>query len=164
MDAHGTERGRLPRGVTCTAHIFAAHVHADPVLVWTALTDPSGMTAACRPRSAGRSIAAIVNRGSELTTSTLHTDSDQAPAYAQFRTPSARFPRDLKDAEVPTQAARELAAAAAALQQAFAAGDAAAEADLLHTDVVVVDMSLRAQLIGRIETARYLGCVLPGVP
>ena len=53
MDAHGTERGRsprgergrLPRGVTCTAHIFAAQVRADPVLVWTALTDP-GQTAA----------------------------------------------------------------------------------------------------------------------
>jgi ketosteroid isomerase-like protein len=84
--------------------------------------------------------------------------------YAQFRTPSARFPRDLKDAEVPTQAAPELAAAAAALQQAFAAGDAAAAADLLHTDVIFADMSLRAQLIGRIETARYLGRVLPGVP
>jgi uncharacterized protein YndB with AHSA1/START domain len=53
VDAHGTERGRsprgergrLPRGVTCTAHVFAVHVRADPVLVWTALTDP-GQTAA----------------------------------------------------------------------------------------------------------------------
>ena len=84
--------------------------------------------------------------------------------YAQFRTPGARFPRDLKDAEVPTQAAPELVAAATALQQAFAAGDASAAADLLHTDVVLTDMSLRAQLIGRIETARYLGRVLASVP
>jgi hypothetical protein len=29
----------------CTAHTFAAHVRADAVLVWTALTDP-GQTAA----------------------------------------------------------------------------------------------------------------------
>jgi len=34
----------------------------------------------------------------------------------------------------------------------------------LHTDVVVTDVSLRAQLIGRIETARYLGRVLANVP
>ncbi|HLM87697.1 MAG TPA: hypothetical protein VK284_01525 [Streptosporangiaceae bacterium] len=84
--------------------------------------------------------------------------------YAQFRTPGARFPRDLKDAEVPTQAPPELVAAATALQQAFAAGDASAAADLLHTDVVLTDMSLRAQLIGRIETARYLSRVLASVP
>ena len=35
---------------------------------------------------------------------------------------------------------------------------------MLHTDVVLTDMSLRAQLIGRIETARYLGRVLASVP
>jgi hypothetical protein len=84
--------------------------------------------------------------------------------YGKFRTPSAHFPRDLKDAEVPTQAAPELVAAAAALQHAFTAGDASAAASLLHTDVVLTDMSLRAQLIGRIETARYLGRVLADVP
>jgi hypothetical protein len=28
------------RGVACAAHVFAAHVRADPALVWTALTDP----------------------------------------------------------------------------------------------------------------------------
>ena len=39
------EHGRQPRGVACTAHVFAAHVGADPGLVWTALTDP-GQTAA----------------------------------------------------------------------------------------------------------------------
>jgi uncharacterized protein YndB with AHSA1/START domain len=36
---------RPPRGVACVAHVFAAHVRADPGLVWAALTDP-GQTAA----------------------------------------------------------------------------------------------------------------------
>ena len=48
MTAHHTEpshppRGehdRKPRGVACAAHIFAAHVRADPGLIWAALTDP----------------------------------------------------------------------------------------------------------------------------
>jgi ketosteroid isomerase-like protein len=84
--------------------------------------------------------------------------------YVKFRTPDAHFPRDLKDAQVPTQAAPELVATATALQQAFAAGDAPAAANLLHTDVVLADMSLRAQLTGRIETARYLARVLADVP
>jgi hypothetical protein len=84
--------------------------------------------------------------------------------YSQFRTPDAEFPRDLKDAEIPTQAAPKIVAAATAIQNAFSTCDASAVADLLHTDVVLVDMSLRAQLIGRIETARYLDRVLAHVP
>jgi len=43
--------------------------------------------------------------------------------YAQFRAPSAHFPRDLKDTQVPTQAAPELVTAATSLQEAFAVGD-----------------------------------------
>jgi len=39
------ELGCPPRGVACAGHVFAAHVRADPGLVWTALTDP-GQTAA----------------------------------------------------------------------------------------------------------------------
>jgi uncharacterized protein YndB with AHSA1/START domain len=39
-----TEAGQTPRGFACVAHVFAAHVRADPELVWTALTDP-GQTA-----------------------------------------------------------------------------------------------------------------------
>jgi hypothetical protein len=35
-----TDPGRPPRGFACGAHVFAAHVCADPGLVWTALTDP----------------------------------------------------------------------------------------------------------------------------
>jgi uncharacterized protein YndB with AHSA1/START domain len=44
MTAHDIEPGRAPRGVACAGHVFAAHVRADPGLVWTALTDP-GQTA-----------------------------------------------------------------------------------------------------------------------
>jgi len=32
--------GSSPRDVTRVAHVFTAHVRADPGLVWTALTDP----------------------------------------------------------------------------------------------------------------------------
>ena len=37
--------GSSPRGVTCVAHVFTAHVRADPGLVWAALTGP-GQSAA----------------------------------------------------------------------------------------------------------------------
>jgi len=84
--------------------------------------------------------------------------------YDQFRTPAASFPRDLKDAQVSTQAAPALVRAATALQQAFSAGDGAAAGALLHPDVVLEDMSLRAQLIGRIEATRYLSRILAEVP
>ena len=84
--------------------------------------------------------------------------------YAQFRTPADAFPRDFKDSEVVTQAAPEVVAAATALQQAFSAADASAAADLMHTDVVLEDMSLRSQVIGRIEAGRYLERILADVP
>ena len=84
--------------------------------------------------------------------------------YAQFRTPADDFPTDFKDGEVPSRAAPELVDAATALQQAFASADTPAAYDLLHTDVVLVDMALRAQLIGRIETVAYLHRVLDQVP
>jgi hypothetical protein len=44
MTAHDIGPGRGPRGVACAGHVFAAHVRADPGLVWTALSDP-GQTA-----------------------------------------------------------------------------------------------------------------------
>jgi hypothetical protein len=84
--------------------------------------------------------------------------------YRQTRTPADSFPTDLKDAKVPTRAASELVKAATALQQAFATADASAAAPALHTDVVLVDMALRTQVIGRIETTRYLERVLGQVP
>jgi limonene-1,2-epoxide hydrolase len=84
--------------------------------------------------------------------------------YATFRTPAESFPTDFKDDQVPTVAAPELVEVATALQQAFGAADAAAAHDLLHTDIVLEDMALRAQVIGRIETIAYLDRVLDQVP
>jgi hypothetical protein len=84
--------------------------------------------------------------------------------YGQFRTPADSFPTDFKDSPVPTTAARELVDTATALRQAFGAADPPAAYDLLHTDVVLVDMALRAQLIGRIEAVGYLARVLDQVP
>ena len=84
--------------------------------------------------------------------------------YQQFRTPAGQFPTDLKDEQVPTQAPPELVKAATSLHQAFTAADPTAAAAVMHTDVVLTDMALRTQLIGRIETARYLERVLGQVP
>jgi hypothetical protein len=84
--------------------------------------------------------------------------------YAQFRTPGDRFPTDLKDGQVATQAAPALVAAATAVQGALGAGDATAAGDLMHTDVLLEDMSLRTQVIGRIEATAYLGRILDDVP
>ena len=90
--------------------------------------------------------------------------SFDAVLYSHLRTPAASFPRDLKDGLVPTHAAPELVTAATALHHAFTAADAPAAADLMHTDVVIEDMSLRTQVLGRIEAARYLSRVLADVP
>ena len=84
--------------------------------------------------------------------------------YAQMRTPADVFPTDLKDGAVATQAAPEVVAAATALQSAFAAGDADAAASSLHTDVALVDMTMRTRLLGRIETSAYLARALANVP
>ena len=84
--------------------------------------------------------------------------------YAQFRTPADNFPTDLKDGRVSTRAPGVLVHAATALQQALGAADASAAHDLLHTDVVLEDMALRTQVVGRIETVAYLGRVLDQVP
>jgi ketosteroid isomerase-like protein len=87
-----------------------------------------------------------------------------ADLYNQLRTPAASFPADLKDTKVATQAAPELVSAVTALHSALAAGDAAAAAATMHTDVVLADMAMRTQVIGRIETTRYLERVLEQVP
>ena len=89
---------------------------------------------------------------------------DEQP-YAQFRTPGARSPRDLKDTEVPNvgrapaRRGRHCPAAGLRRRRRLGCGGLAA-----HRLFVPTDMSLRAQLIGRIETARYLGRVLASVP
>ncbi|HTU07923.1 MAG TPA: hypothetical protein VMG13_20425 [Trebonia sp.] len=84
--------------------------------------------------------------------------------YNQFRTPVGSFPTDLKDTQVATKAAPELVNAATALHQALTTADASAAASAVHTDVVLADMALRTQVIGRIETTRYLERVLSQVP
>jgi len=88
-------------------------------------------------------------------------DSD---LYAQFRTPADSFPTDLKDGAVPPRAAPDLVETATQLQSAFASADTSAAGSLLHTDVVLEDMALRAQVVGRIEAVTYLGRVLDRVP
>jgi uncharacterized protein YndB with AHSA1/START domain len=40
MAAYDIEPSYRPRGLACAAYVFAAHVRADPGLVWTALTSP----------------------------------------------------------------------------------------------------------------------------
>jgi hypothetical protein len=113
-----------------------------------------------------RILAAIDFRDGKIVRWVDYWDAAPYPdeLYVKFRTPEAQFPRDQKECEVPAQAAPELLGAASTLHDAFAAGDALAAASLLHTDVVLTDMSLRAQLIGRIEVASYLARVLAGVP
>ncbi|MCW2894145.1 MAG: hypothetical protein JWO75_3634 [Actinomycetia bacterium] len=87
-----------------------------------------------------------------------------AALYRQFRTPADRFPADLGDARVADRAHPALVKAATALHQGFAAADPSAAAAAMHTDVVLADMALRSQVIGRIEVTRYLERVLGQVP
>src|SRR6185437_13236314 len=42
--------GSSPHGVICVAHVFTAHVRADPGLVWTALTGSPAATPVVRDR------------------------------------------------------------------------------------------------------------------
>ncbi|MGH9188011.1 MAG: nuclear transport factor 2 family protein, partial [Acidimicrobiales bacterium] len=87
-----------------------------------------------------------------------------ADLYAQMRTPTGGFPTDLKDDVVITRATPELVATATALHAAFTAGDAGAAAALLHTDIVLEDMTLRTRLVGKLETLGYLSRVPAEVP
>jgi hypothetical protein len=84
--------------------------------------------------------------------------------FDRLRTPAESFPTDLKDTQVATRAAGELVGAATALQRAFASADPSAAAAAMYTDVVLVDMALRTQVIGQIETTRYLERVLRRAP
>ncbi|HET7051822.1 MAG TPA: nuclear transport factor 2 family protein [Solirubrobacteraceae bacterium] len=84
--------------------------------------------------------------------------------YASLRTPGDSFLTDLTDGPVATQVPPELVAVATALQGTFGAADATAGGELMHTDVLLEDMSLRTQVIGRIEATAYLGRILDAVP
>lgn len=92
------------------------------------------------------------------------SSSFDSALYTQFRTPDGTFPSDFKDSQVTTQAPPEIVNAATALQQAFRAADTSAAGELMHTDVVLEDMALRTQVIGRIEVTRYLGRILGKIP
>lgn len=84
--------------------------------------------------------------------------------YQQYRTPADKFPADLGDGRVENRAHPWLTEAATALHQGLAAADPAAAAAALHPDVVLADMALRTQVIGRIEVTRYLERILGQVP
>ena len=84
--------------------------------------------------------------------------------YAQMRTPAEAFPSDFKESAIGVRAAPALVAIATQLQEALAAGDAQAVAQLLSYDAVFEDMALRTQLLGRADIARYLGGVLAMAP
>ena len=84
--------------------------------------------------------------------------------YTQMRTPDDAFPTDLRDDQVATRAAPELVTVATGLQRALGAADASAAAGFLHTDVVLEDMALRTQVVGRIEATRYLDRALGRLP
>ena len=113
-----------------------------------------------------RVLAAVDFAGGKIVRWVDYWDSTayDSELYDRFRTPAERFPRDLKDTQVATRADGELVEVATALQRAFATADAAAAADAMHPDVVLVDMAMRTQVIGRIETTRYLERVLPRAP
>jgi ketosteroid isomerase-like protein len=113
-----------------------------------------------------RALSAVDFAGGKIVRWVDYWDSSafDADLYRQFRVPTGSFTQDLKDASVVTTAPAELVGAAMALHRAFAAADASAAAALMHTDVVFADLALRTQIIGRIETARYLERVLGRVP
>jgi hypothetical protein len=103
---------------------------------------------------------AAVKAGSEQY---MPTRAPPARSY-EMPAPADRFPRDMQESKVATAVPAELARAAAALHGAFAAPDASAAAAAMHTDAVLTDMALRTQVIGRIETVRYLERALGRVP
>jgi hypothetical protein len=87
-----------------------------------------------------------------------------ADLYGQLRTPADAFPTDLGDSRVATRADARFVGVVGDVHRAFSAGDAAGVTELLHTDVVLEDMALRTQVVGRIETVRYLERVLDRAP
>lgn len=113
-----------------------------------------------------RILAAVDFAGGKIVRWVDYWDSTayDAGLYRQFRTPADRFPADLGDARVESRVHPALLKAATALNRGFAASDPSAAAAVMHTDVVLADMALRTQVIGRIEVTRYLDRVLGQVP
>lgn len=87
-----------------------------------------------------------------------------ADLYARLRAPADVFPGDLKYDAVPEQASEPMTTTAGHLHSALTTGDAGSVSAMLHTDVVVEDMSLRARILGGIEAAAYLSRVIDAAP
>jgi len=82
----------------------------------------------------------------------------------KMRTPEEKFPTDFKESAIAVAASAKIRSIASQLQSAFAAADAKAASSLFSYDAVYEDMTLKTQLLGRAEIARYLSRVLPQAP
>jgi hypothetical protein len=78
----------------------------------------------------------------------------------KLRTPADKFPTDLKEGTAPANASAKIREAATKLHAALANNDAKAAAALFSEDAAYEDMTLHAQVLGRLAIQRYLGRVL----
>ena len=90
-----------------------------------------------------------------------HFGADLAP---KMRTVADQFPTDFKESTVPDNAAPTIRAAAGQLEAALAGNDAKGATALFSSDAVYEDMTLRAQVLGRLAIERYLGRALAKLP
>lgn len=74
----------------------------------------------------------------------------------------ASYPTDFRDSE--QNASPRVVGAAAALQAAFAAGDAAAAVSLMSFDVIVADMAAHTRVRGQLQAERYYSRALSALP
>jgi len=87
-----------------------------------------------------------------------------AELAAKLRTPADKFPTDFKENTALDNAAPTIRAAAGKLQAALAGNDAKGAAALFSSDAVYEDMTLRAQVLGRLAIERYLGRAVAKLP
>ena len=87
-----------------------------------------------------------------------------AELAAKLRTPVDKFPTDFKESTAPDNAAPTIRAVAGNLQAAFAGYNPTRAAALFSSDAVYEDMTLRAQVLGRLAIERYLGRALAKLP
>ncbi len=90
-----------------------------------------------------------------------HFGSDLA---AKMHSRSDRFPTDFREASVADNASATIRAVAVKLHAAFAGNYATAAAALLGSDAVYEDMTLRAQVLGKLAIERNLGRALSRLP
>lgn len=87
-----------------------------------------------------------------------------AALAAKMRTPADKFPTDFKESTASDNAAPTIRAAARKLHAALTGNDAKGAAALFSSDAVYEDMTLRAQVLGRLAIERYLGRALARLP